>query len=229
MSRRDTCLLLFVKSPIKGQVKTRLAAGTGGNFEVELYKCFVEDTISLVESIGVQFKIYFFPDNTKPVFMEWLGGQYCYKSQTGDNLGERQSNAFSDTFNEGFSNVVIIGSDIPDLPERYLKESIKALATQDTVIGPTNDGGYYLIGFSREGFTPEAFENISWSTDSVFEQTVSILKRYRRTLHLLPLWHDVDTISDLKTLLSKSKNTAFEKSKTYLYLTANPAWSGHDV
>jgi rSAM/selenodomain-associated transferase 1 len=229
MSHHDTCLLLFVKSPIKGQVKTRLAAETDGNFEVELYKCFVEDTISHIEEIGVQFKIYFFPDNMKPVFVKWLGGQYCYKSQTGDNLGERQSNAFRDTFNEGFSNVVIIGSDIPDLPVRYLKESFDALSTHDTVIGPANDGGYYLIGFPKEGFTPEVFENISWSTDSVFEQTINILKCCKRTFHLLPLWHDVDTISDLKTLLSKSKNTSFEKSKTYLYLTANPAWSGYDV
>ncbi|MBW7991277.1 MAG: glycosyltransferase [Planctomycetes bacterium] len=229
MNHNDTCLLLFVKSPIKGQVKTRLAAETDGDFVVELYKCFVEDMISLIENLGVQFKVCFCPDNMKSTFSEWLGEQYCYTPQTGDNLGERLRNAFDSAFKEGFSNVVAIGSDSPDLPVHYLIESFEALAGHDTVIGPANDGGYYLIGFSKEGFIPEAFDNISWSTDSVFEQTVSILKRHGRKMYLLPLWHDVDTIADLKSLLLRTKNTVFEKSKTYSYLTANGSRSKSDV
>ncbi|MHC4532900.1 MAG: TIGR04282 family arsenosugar biosynthesis glycosyltransferase [Planctomycetota bacterium] len=229
MNHSNNCLLLFVKSPIKGQVKTRLAAQTGGDFEVELYKCFVVDIISLVENLGVQFKVCFCPANKRLNFSEWLGEQHCYKPQTGNNLGEKLRNAFDNTFEEGFSNVVAIGSDSPDLPANYLTESFEVLAEHDSVIGPANDGGYYLIGFSKERFIPEVFDNISWSTDCVFEQTVSILKQHGRKVYLLPLWHDVDTIADLKSLLLRTKNTAFEKSKTYSYLTANGSWSQPDV
>ena len=229
MNHCNTCLLLFVKSPIKGQVKTRLAAETDGDFEVELYKCFVDDMISLVENFDVHLEICCYPVNMKSAFSEWLGEQHCYKPQTGNNLGEKLRNAFGNAFEEGFSNVVAIGSDSPDLPVNYLTESFEVLAEQDTVIGPANDGGYYLIGFSKEGFIPEVFDNISWSTDSVFEQTVSILKQHDRKMHLLPLWYDVDTIEDLKSLLLRTRNTAFEKSKTYSYLTANGSWSKPDV
>ena len=229
MNHNNNCLLLFVKSPIKGQVKTRLAAQTDGDLVVELYKCFVDDMISLVENLDVHLEICFYPANTKSTFSEWLGEQHCYTPQTGDNLGERLRNAFGNAFEEGFSNVVAIGTDSPDLPVHYLIESFEVLDTHDTVIGPANDGGYYLIGFSKEKFTPEAFDNISWSTDSVFEQTVSILKRHGRKVYLLPLWHDVDTIADLKSLLLRTRNTAFEKSKTYLYLTADGPWSKPDV
>jgi rSAM/selenodomain-associated transferase 1 len=229
MNHNNTCLLLFVKSPIKGQVKTRLAAEAGGDFVVELYKCFVEDMISLVENLGVQFKVCFCPANMKSTFSEWLGEQHCYRAQTGNNLGERLRNAFGKAFKEGFSNVVAIGSDSPDLPANYLTESFEVLDAHDAVIGPANDGGYYLIGFSKEGFIPEVFDNISWSTDGVFEQTVSILKRHGPKMYLMPLWHDVDTIADLKSLLLRTRNTAFEKSKTYSYLTANGSWSKPDV
>ncbi len=226
---KHRCLLLFVKSPIKGQVKTRLAAEIGEDFTVGLYKRFVEDLISLVENLDVHLELCFYPPHTRLNFSEWLGEQYCYTPQVGDNLGERLKNAFDNAFEEGFSNVVAIGSDSPDLPVHYLIESFEALPAHDAVIGPANDGGYYLIGFSKEGFIPEVFDNISWSTDSVFEQTISILKRHGRTVYLLPSWHDVDTIADLKSLLLRTKNTVFEKSKTNLYLTAGGSWSKPDV
>ncbi|MHC4243164.1 MAG: TIGR04282 family arsenosugar biosynthesis glycosyltransferase [Planctomycetota bacterium] len=225
----NNCLLLFVKSPIKGQVKTRLAAETGGDFAVELYKCFVEDTISFAENLDVHIEVCFCPANRKMTFSEWLGQQYCYTPQVGENLGEKLRNAFDNAFEEGFTNVVAIGSDSPDMPGNYLSESFETLAEYDTVIGPANDGGYYLIGCSKKGFIPEVFDNISWSTNSVFEQTVSILKQHDRKVYSLPLWHDVDTLEDLKSLLLRTRSTAFEKSKTYSYLTANESWSKPDV
>lgn len=225
----NNCLLLFVKSPVKGQVKTRLAAKTDGDFEVELYKCFVEDTLSLAENLDVHLKLCFYPPHKRLNFTKWLGEQYCYTPQVGDNLGERLRNAFENAFMENFSKVVAIGSDSPDLPLHYLTESFAALTAHDAVVGPAGDGGYYLIGFSKDGFIPEAFGNISWSTDDVYEQSVKILKRHGRKVYLLPLWYDVDTIEDLKLLLSRAKNTAFEKSKTYLYLTTDGSWSNADV
>jgi hypothetical protein len=227
---RNNCLLLFIKSPVKGQVKTRLAVQEDRDFEVELYKCFVEDTISLVQNLNIHLKLCFYPPHMRVHLSGWLGNQYCYTPQTGDDIGERTKNAFNNAFEEDFSKVVAIGSDIPDLPVHYLMESFEVLMTQEIVIGPADDGGYYLIGFTKEGYTPEVFDNISWSTDRVLEQSISILNRHGRKVHQLPLWHDVDTIEDLKSLVSRTRNTPFEKSKTFSYLTANESlWSKPDV
>jgi hypothetical protein len=228
ISQKD-CLLLFVKSPVKGRVKSRLAVSKDGDFEVQLYRYFVEDTISLVENLDVHLKVCFYPPGARADLSRWLGERRCYSPQSGDNLGDRLRNAFAGAFEEGFSSVVAIGSDIPDLPLRYLTEGFEALTVQDVVIGPAGDGGYYLIGFSKDGFTAELFDNISWSTDGVFEQSMNILKRHGRKTHQLPLWYDVDTIEDLKSLLSRARNTTFEKSRTYSYLTADRSWNKNDT
>lgn len=218
MNHCNTCLLLFAKSPIKGQVKTRLAAEVGEDFEVELYKCFVEDMISLIENIGVRSKLCFYPANMKSTFSEWLGEQHCYRPQTGDNLGERLKNAFDSAFEEDFSKVVAIGSDSPDLPEEFLRLAFKELESHDAVIGPGSDGGYYLIGFSRTSFLPVAFDGIAWSTSAVCKQTVEILKRHKLKIYLLPEWYDVDTRSDLEKLIARNKDTAFVQSKTAAFI-----------
>lgn len=214
MNHNKNCLLLFIKSPIKGQVKTRLAAETDGDFVVELYKCFVEDTISLAENLGVHLELCFYPANMKSTFSKWLGEQYFYTPQVGDNLGERLRNAFDKAFEKGFSNVVAIGSDSPDLPEEFLQLAFKELESHDAVIGPGSDGGYYLIGFSRTSFLPVAFDDIAWSTFAVCKQTVDILKKHKLKINLLPEWHDVDTRSDLEKLIARNKDTAFVQSKT---------------
>jgi rSAM/selenodomain-associated transferase 1 len=217
----NNCVLLFVKSPVRGRVKTRLAAETGEDFAVGLYKCFVEDLISLVENLDVQLRLCFHPPGTKLNFSEWLGEQHRYRSQTGNDLGERLRNAFESAFSafeEGFSKVVAIGSDSPDLPVDFLRRAFEELESHDAVIGPSSDGGYYLIGFSRSSFLPDAFDNIAWSSDGVFEQTVCTLKQHGRDVCFLPLWHDVDTAANLKSLLLRTKNTPFEKSRTYRYL-----------
>lgn len=214
----NNCLLLFVKSPIEGEVKTRLAAETGGDFAVELYKCFVEDIISIAENLDIHLEICFCPANRKMTVSEWLGQQYCYTPQVGDNLGKKLRNAFESAFEEGFSNVVAIGSDSPDLPEEFLQLAFKELESHDAVIGPGSDGGYYLIGFSRTSFLPVAFDGIAWSTSAVFKQTVDILKKHELNIHLLPEWHDVDTRSDLEKLIVRNKDTAFVQSKTAAFI-----------
>ncbi len=226
---RNSCVLLFAKSPIKGQVKTRLAAQLGHDTATRLYENFVLDVLTLLNGLNVPFRICLDPPHAEEQFKRWLGKEYSYAPQIGQDLGQRMRNAFSQAFNEGFNSVVIIGSDSPDLPAEYLDLAFMVLGMNNVVVGPSSDGGYYLIGFSRKSFLPEAFNNILWSTDSVFEQTVRILKRHGRNVYRLPLWYDVDTISDLKSLLLRNRNTAFEKSRTYLYLTADGLWSKPDV
>ena len=225
----DGCILLFAKSPVKGRVKTRLAAEIGADSAAALYKCFVEDVLDLVEGIGISLRLLFYPPDAKADFQDWLGERDFFRPQTGDDLGERMKNAFESAFAEGFSKGVAIGSDLPDLPGDFLRRAFAELESHEAVLGPSSDGGYYLIGFSRESFLPEAFENISWSRDGVFEQTSHLLKRHRRSTFLLPIWHDVDTAADMEALLLRMRGTPFEKSRTYRRLMCNGARSKPNV
>ena len=111
-----------------------------------------------------------------------------------------------------------MASDCPDLPEEILLEANSALENHDAVIGPSTDGGYYLIGFQRTTFSSKAFEGIAWSTASVFKETIEKLKHERRTIQVLPEWSDVDTFEDLKALATRSGNSIFGSSSTMKYL-----------
>lgn len=220
MSSEDRrCILLFVKSPIEGQVKTRLAGKLGHETARRLYESFVVDTLEIVNALDIHVRICFLPADAENEFKQWLGTEYEYFPQTGRDLGQRMRNAFSQAFDDGFKEVVVIGSDIPDLPAEYLYQAFTALGDSDVVLGPSSDGGYYLIGFSRDSFIPEAFDNIPWSTADVLGQTTKILKRRGRRMHLLPQWHDIDTVGDLRLLIDRNKHTAFLESETFLCLS----------
>ncbi|MHC4220973.1 MAG: TIGR04282 family arsenosugar biosynthesis glycosyltransferase [Planctomycetota bacterium] len=209
------CVLFFVKYPVPGRVKTRLAQQIGAETAADLYKNFVTDILAALKSSGVNFKIVFALPDSKDQFQQWLGKDHSYIPQIGYDLGQRMKNAFTQAFSDGFNRVVVIGSDSPDLPNEYLD---LAFDTNDVTIGPTSDGGYYLIGFAENTFLPEAFEQISWSTNKVFDQTVTILKQHKRKFHLLPQWHDVDRFADLRSLMQRNKNSAFSRSATMSYL-----------
>ncbi len=97
-----------------------------------------------------------------------------------------------------FKRVVLIGSDIPDLSLEFIEEAFTSLQEKDAVIGPSLDGGYYLIGFKKETFSPRVFEGIRWSTESVFEKTLEVLEREGLTVHTLQPLRDIDTVGDLR-------------------------------
>ena len=213
--RSSNCILLFVKAPVAGKVKTRLAAEIGEEATAGLYKCFVEDVLSMIKNVDSGLRLCFHPPEAMSQVRQWLGDQYSYRPQRGDDLGERLKNAFAGAFEEGFSRVVAIGSDSPDLPEEFLVQAFTGLGSCDAVIGPSSDGGYYLIGFSKDSFATEAFDGIAWSTSAVCGQTQEKLKSCGLNIHLLPLWHDVDTRSDLDGLVARNGNTPFNLSRTF--------------
>lgn len=214
----DNCVLFFVKYPIGGRVKTRLAAELGEQAAVELYKNFVLDMLSTIRQINMPIRICYQQEPNGDKMKEWLGDQYTYIAQTGLNLGQRMKNALAKSFEENITRTILIGSDIPDLPAGLLIRALHSLESHDAVIGPSSDGGYYLIGFSQDHFLPEAFDDISWSTDSVFKQTLDVLRGYACNVHILPKWFDVDTEADLNELIDRNRNTIFNKSKTFKYL-----------
>ncbi len=213
------CILFFVKYPEKGQVKKRLSMRLGEDVTAELYRNFVLDSLSALEGCGVQFLVCFHPPDSKNKFIEWLGKGYSYMPQRGDDLGQRMRNGFINMFDKNYQGVIIIGSDIPDLPSAFIDEALVSLQTHDVVIGPSFDGGYYLIGFKHDTFLPEAFDGISWSTETVFSETLTIVKNEGLRLHILPRWNDIDTYNDLKGLIERNQNTDFRRSMTYTYLS----------
>ena len=215
---QETCILLFVKYPEKGKVKLRLSVDLNEEIVQELYRCFVEDTFTTVKKIDSQLFICFLPVEAQKKFQKWLGSTLFFLPQKGADLGERMKNSFIDVFTKGFRRAVLIGSDSPDLPKKYIEQAFAVLQTRDVVLGPTVDGGYYLIGFHTNMFTPNVLEDIPWGNQMVFQKTVMKIRQAHRSLGLLPIWNDVDTIADLKHLIQRGKNTSFKSSQTMTYL-----------
>jgi hypothetical protein len=202
-------------------MKVRLSVDINEDIIQELYRCFVQDTLMIVEKIDSQLFICFFPVEAQKKFQKWLGSTLLYLAQNGGNLGERMKNSFTDVFTKGFRRAILIGSDSPDLPKRYIEQAFSILQTQNTVLGPTVDGGYYLIGFNTDTFTPSVFEDISWGNQTVFQETMMKIKQAHRSFGLLPIWSDVDTIADLKHLMQRAERTSFKSSQTMTYLRKN--------
>jgi rSAM/selenodomain-associated transferase 1 len=215
------CMLLFVKSPEKGKVKSRLSEAIGEEMALALYKHFVLDTVATLKKERRPFKVCFYPADSREMVVGWLGNGLAYMPQLGEDLGKRMENAFHQIFSEGFSRAIIIGSDIPDLPVTVLHEALESLKTSDAVIGPAVDGGYYLIGFRADTFLPDVFDGQAWSTDSVFGDTMALFERSAYRVHRLPEWRDVDTFEDLKALLVRTETGEFGTSGTMKYLIHN--------
>lgn len=213
-------ILLFVKSPVKGEVKSRLAAVLGQDAALELYRNFVLDILASVEASGIPFRICCHPPGAVARIASWLGDHHQYLPQEGADLGERMDHAFRKAFSEGVSRAVLIGSDIPDLPPALLQDAVGRLDRTGAVIGPARDGGYYLIGFRSDAFFPEIFRGPEWSSDTVFRTTLQIFERARQQVSLLTPWRDVDTIDDLYDLMNRNRSGRFISSRTMHYLSS---------
>jgi len=194
----DRCLLFFIKNPQKGQVKTRLAAAIGDEMAVRLYKRFLLEMLSTLNKGTFLFYLCVYPVDALEGLRTWLGEDYLYLPQQGENLGERMKNGFIEALAMNFKRVVLIGSDIPSLPLEFIEEAFISLEKKDVVIGPSLDGGYYLIGFRDKKFSPGAFKKIPWSTERVFEETMKVLEHEGLTVHTLKTLRDIDTIQDLR-------------------------------
>lgn len=203
-------VLFFVKYPERGGVKSRLSERLGEHAALDLYKCFVRDILAMLAKSGYPVTICFTPSDAAGRTADWLGTGYAYAPQKGGGLGERMSTALEEAFSAGDDAAVLIGSDIPDLPQRILDEAFSALERVDAVIGPAEDGGYYLVGFRREAFLPALFDGIPWSTDRVLAATLALLRERGRTVRVLSSWRDVDTLEDLRALDQRLRNGSGE-------------------
>jgi rSAM/selenodomain-associated transferase 1 len=212
-------ILLFTKEPVAGRVKSRLSAFLGVDVALELYRSFVLDMLTSIETSGIPLRVCYHPPEAEAAVQQWLGDHLAYQPQVGADVGERMEHAFRQVFAEGCPRAVLVGSDIPDLPPSAFSEAFRALDDHDAVIGPAQDGGYYLIGFRTNTFLPDIFRDIEWSTADVFSKTMQILDRAGWQVLQLPLWRDVDTLDDLRNLVARNGNTAFRRSRTMKYLS----------
>ena len=186
-------LIIFVKNPIEGEVKTRLASSLGDEKALEVYQQLLKITAGVAEDVNAEKLVsYSKYVEESDDFDETIFDKSVQKK---GNLGEKMKHAFRDGFDEGFNRIVLIGSDCPEITQSLIDEAFIELSEADSVIGPSDDGGYYLIGLSR--FMPEIFDDVEWSTSSVFSSTITTLDDLEATYHVLKKLNDIDTESDL--------------------------------
>lgn len=206
LGRMKKALIVFVKAPVPGAVKTRLQPHIAPDKIVKLYKSFVSEIISkCVQLKGVDKFLGCAPTGDND-FLRKITETYTLKSfdQSGKNLGEKIVNAFQDYFKKGYSEIVLIGSDSPTIPIEYIKKAFLELKKNDFVIGPCCDGGLYLIG-AKKKIIPEIFHNIPWDTSEVLNMVLKKINSLSIKFSMLPFWYDVDTIEDLKFLENHRK------------------------
>jgi rSAM/selenodomain-associated transferase 1 len=214
----ERCLLFLVKDPAHGPVKTRLARAIGEGTARALYENFIHDMLSQLEKADYPFFICVHPEDALERLKTLLGERHQYVPQRGDDLGQKMEYCINNAFSIGFRRVLLIGSDVPDLPGKIVTDAFRFLKTFDCVIGPSLDGGYYLIGFRRDSLLPEVFRGIEWGTDIVLKKTTDIVRRHHLRTQLLKTWRDIDTVRDLKHFFETNKDTsACPRTIAYLH------------
>jgi rSAM/selenodomain-associated transferase 1 len=211
MQRR---VLLFIRAPELGRVKTRLEKKMDAKTVLTLYKHFVEDTMESLTAGGHDIIVFFSPLHKEPAVRAWLGDTIHFQPQTGRNLGERMRNAFSTVFAMGLDQAVLMGSDSPDIDIGIIDEAYAFLENRDVVIGPAEDGGYYLIGFQKKAFDGDVFSGIDWGTEHVYQQTMQHVHDAGLITHVLPVWQDIDTFEDLTAFYHRNKTNELTPLKT---------------
>lgn len=190
----SSLLIIFIKNAIKGKVKTRLAKDLGDSQALEIYQQLLEHTYSISQDLNIDRVVYYSEAIEENDI--WNPADYNKAVQKGNDLGERMSNAFKRGFQEGYSSICIIGSDCYDLSSKVIEEAFRKLNARDFVIGPANDGGYYLIGMNQ--YFPKIFENKIYSTSNVFKDAIDEIKKHQKSYFVLPELTDIDDITDLK-------------------------------
>jgi uncharacterized protein len=225
MAKPNT-LLMVAKQPFPGQTKTRLCPPLSYVQAADLYECFLRDTLELMRQVaGVQRKIGFLPEAAQGYFQQ-LAPDMELACQRGASLGERLDHLLTDALANGVRRVVVMDSDSPTLPPEFISRAFDRLTGADVVIGPTRDGGYYLIGMKQP--QSQLLRQVQMSTPHVLADTLALAESTGLAVSLLPAWYDVDTIDDLYQLDSEiatlNKNGIATATRDWL---ARTDWRNH--
>ena len=203
---KEPAIILMVKNPELGKAKTRLAATIGEEGALKWYLYLLNHTREITRQVSA--KRYLFYSSFVDENDEWSPDEYEKQVQRGDDLGQRMYNAFHHVFTQGHRRVIIIGSDCLDLRVHHLNDAFAALQKDDFVVGPAEDGGYYLLGMRR--LTKRVFLEKAWSTEEVLPATLADFKALGKTWHELPVLSDVDREEDLFRSLERLEGDTAE-------------------
>lgn len=191
-SKSENLLLIFTRNPEFGKVKTRLAKTVGDETALEIYKFLLQKTRDISSKVTADKAVYYSVKIRNNDI--WDTNSYQKHQQVGEDLGIRMLNAFKNSFDAGYKKVMIIGSDLYDLSTENIEIAFKKLDTNDVVIGPAEDGGYYLLGMNV--LQENIFKNKDWGTGTVRKDTLLDLKD--KKVHLLSALNDVDVFEDIE-------------------------------
>jgi uncharacterized protein len=192
MYAMENAVIIFIKNPVPGKVKTRLAAAIGNDKALNIYLDLIVHTLRTVENVSADRYVYFADEIDTSI-----GQNAAFKKavQSGADLGERIENAFSDVLNNSYRKALIIGTDCPGISPEIIQSAFNRLTDTDVVIGPAADGGYYLLGM--KALHSSLFDNIKWSTSSVLQTTVERCMQNNLRYQLLEELNDIDEEKDL--------------------------------
>lgn len=192
-------IIVFVRNPELGKVKTRLSKTIGDKDALKIYTILLKHTESVLHRVSSD-KVVYYSEEIQYNDL-WSDTQYQKKRQKGNDLGARMQNAFETAFKEGYEKVVIVGSDLFDLKPTHIENAFKSLENNEVVLGPSLDGGYYLLGMKK--MHSVVFKNKQWGTDSILESTLKNLEQ--KNVKLLEALNDIDTFEDLEAQLELLK------------------------
>jgi len=196
--------LVFLKAPRIGFVKTRLARELGFEAATEIYRQLAEGQLRRMPC-NLSREIHYTPDDAGAEMSSWLGAGEACRPQAAGDLGVRLREATGDALSRGFDRVVVLGADCPALDARVLEDAFARLETADVVLGPAEDGGYYLVGLRRP--IPRLFEDIAWGTSTVLATTLGRVDELGLSCALLPMLADIDTADDWRRHLAVQAGT----------------------
>ena len=220
MTHAETGLILFIRYPQPGKVKSRLAATLGTRKAAHVYRLCCEIIFSELEGLPESVEKYLFysdPEDREQV-INWVGNKFLTAPQVGGDIGRRMADAFSKVFQQGAAKSILIGADLPDLSAAVVEEAIAALDESDIVLGPSHDGGYYLLGMKR--IHEDLFKDIPWGTEQVLERTREKVRNLALSCSLLPVLRDIDTGEDLRQWVAEYRSQ--KHNLLYDFIIRNP-------
>jgi hypothetical protein len=204
----QSVVAVFVRQPVPGRVKTRLARALGDEASCDLYRAMVADCIANVRACGLPLFLFHDGQDATGLPPEWACGADSVFRQEGESLGERMSAAFERSFAAGARGVILTGSDIPGIDAGLLRSALEAIEHHDAVFAPALDGGYCLVAAQQDRFNSLIFDGIPWSTSRVLDMTVAACAARGVTYRLLEPRRDIDTMDDLAAYCRQPSESA---------------------
>ncbi len=203
-------IIIFTRVPIPGQTKTRLQSFLTKNQCAEIHKNFLKDINSTCKKLKRDIFVFYTPEDKDNVLKDIFGDKFKYKKQEGNGLGEKMYNAIEYVLEKKYKSCILIGTDIPFLKEEDLKKAFKILKEKDTVLGPTEDKGYYLVGMRKP--VKAVFENVEYGHGNVLDNTIAAVKIANLTYGLTNKNVDIDEKEDLVYFYNEIKKENVSKN-----------------